>query len=40
MEFKAGNSFQAKSTASDTEVTDIDLSDKDWAGYDEEGVRL
>ena len=38
IEFKAGGNFQAKSTASDTEFTDIDLSDKDWAGYDEAGV--
>ncbi len=35
IEFKAGDSFVATSTASETEFTDIDLSDKDWAGYDE-----
>ncbi len=38
VEFKAGDGFIAKSTASgedETQITDIDLSDKDWAGYDE-----
>ncbi len=41
VEFKAGDGFIAKSTASGedgTQITDIDLSDKDWAGYDEQGV--
>jgi hypothetical protein len=29
-----------RSTASDTEVGEIDLTDKDWAGYDEAGVSI
>ena len=33
--FEAGNNFVGRSTASDSELTDIDLTDKDWAGYDE-----
>ena len=34
--FKAGDGFVAKSTAGEeAQITDIDLSDKDWAGYDE-----
>jgi hypothetical protein len=28
-----------RSTASECEFTDIDLREKDWAGYDEEGVK-
>ena len=35
IEFKAGDGFVGTSTASESEITDIDLSDKDWAGYDE-----
>ena len=36
VEFKAGDGFIAKSTAGEeAQITDIDLSDKDWAGYDE-----
>ena len=40
VEFKAGDGFLATSTASESELADIDLSDKDWAGYDEQGVSI
>ena len=35
--FEPGNGFHAESTASSKEFDDIDLSDKDWAGYDDDG---
>lgn len=36
MEFIPHGGFMGKCTANDNEITDIDLTDKDWAGYDEE----
>ncbi len=31
--------WKAKSTKSDLELDDIDLTELDWAGYDEDGVK-
>lgn len=32
--------FVCRSATSENEFTEINLTDKDWAGYDEEGVLL
>ena len=40
IEFVPNGNFFARSTASDETFDDINLTDRDWAGYDESGVRI
>jgi len=37
IEFAPGSDFHASSTASSATLTDIDLTDKEWVDYDDEG---
>ena len=37
IDFVSYGGFKGKCSVNDNEVTEIDLKDKEWAGYDEEG---